>query len=315
MVENVNQAGDAGGTDDGAGTRCGFVALVGAPNAGKSTLLNALVGAKISIVSPRVQTTRSRVLGITIEGTSQLVFVDTPGIFRPKRRLDRAMVAAAWQGTEDADLTVLLFDSSHSRIDDDTRAIVDKLKAAGRRAILALTKIDLIRRQKLLALAQEMNELGDFTDTFMISAVTGSGLPELRKVLAGRMPEGPWLFEEDQLSDMPMRLIAAEMTREQVFLQLYQELPYAVAVETEEWEEFDDGSVRIGQAITVEREGQKAIVLGKGGSRIKAIGQAARQEIEKLLERRVHLKLFVKVRESWQDDPDHYRPWGLDYNA
>jgi len=225
------------------------------------------------------------------------------------------MVAAAWQGTEDADLTVLLFDSSQSRIDDDTRAIIEKLKAAGRRAILALTKIDLIRRQKLLALAQEMNELGDFTDTFMVSAVTGSGLPELRKVLAGRMPESPWLFEEDQLSDMPMRLIAAEMTREQVFLQLYQELPYAVAVETEEWEEFEDGSVRIGQAITVEREGQKAIVLGKGGSRIKAIGQAARLEIEKLLERRVHLKLFVKVRESWQDDPDHYRPWGLDYNA
>lgn len=295
--------------------RCGFVALVGAPNAGKSTLLNAMIGAKVSIVSPKVQTTRSRVLGITIEGDSQLLFVDTPGIFTPKKRLERAMVAAAWQGAHDADMVVLLVDAAQRVLDEDTRAIVAQLKAEGRPAILALNKIDLIRRDRLLALAEELNREGAFSDIFMISALTGDGVDHLRRFLAARLSEGPWLYPEDQLSDMPMRLIAAEITREKIFRQLHQELPYATAVETESWEEFDDGSVKVSQVVYVEREGQKAIVLGKGGTRIKAIGAAARRDLEILLERRVHLFLFVKVREHWGDDPERYRTWGLDYNA
>jgi GTPase len=296
-------------------TKCGFVALVGAPNAGKSTLMNALVGAKISIVSPKVQTTRARVLGIVTEGAAQIVFIDTPGIFSPRKRLDRAMVAAAWEGAHDADMVVLLFDATRERIDRDTRGVLDRLAGAGRGAILALTKIDLIRRDRLLGLSQSLNEAFAFDGTFMISSTTGSGLDDLRQTLAERIPEGPWHFDEDQLSDMPMRLIAAEITREQVFNQLHEELPYATTVETETWEEFRDGSVRIAQAITVERDGQKAIVLGKGGTRIKTIGQKAREEMERLMERRVHLHLFVKVREGWQDDPDHYRPWGLEFDA
>lgn len=295
--------------------RCGFVALVGAPNSGKSTLLNAFIGAKVSIVSPKVQTTRARVLGITIVDDSQLIFVDTPGIFRPRRRLDRAMVAAAWQGAHDADMVVLLVDAAQREIDEDTRAIVAQLKAEGRPAILALNKIDLIRRDLLLALAEELNREGTFTDIFMISALTGDGVDHLRQFLTTRVPEGPWLYPEDQLSDMPMRLIAAEITREKIFRQLHQELPYATAVETESWEEFDDGSAKVSQIIYVERDSQKAIVLGKGGARVKAIGAAARRDMETLLERRVHLFLFVKVREHWGDDPERYSAWGLDFNA
>jgi len=295
--------------------RCGFVALVGAPNAGKSTLLNALVGAKVSIVSPKVQTTRSRVLGIGIVGDSELLFVDTPGIFKPKKRLERAMVAAAWQGATDADLIVVLFDSTSNRIDDDTLGIIGRLKEAGRTAILALNKVDLIRRDKLLKLAADFQEHGIFSHIFMISALTGDGLTDFRDFLAREVPEGPWLYPSDQLSDMPERLLAAEITREKLFLQLHQELPYATTVETESWEEFDDGSVKISQVVYVQRDSQKAIVLGKGGSRIKAISTSARQEMETLMERRVHLFLFVKVRENWTDDPQHYTAWGLDYNA
>ncbi len=303
----------AGGNGEGGTTRCGFVALVGAPNAGKSTLVNTMIGAKVSIVSPKVQTTRSRVLGITIEGDSQLLFVDTPGIFTPRRRLDKAMVAAAWQGAEEADLIAVLYDSSRRGIDDDTRGIVARLKEVKRPAILILNKIDLVKREVLLALAQELNADGVFTDTFMISAQTGDGVDRLRSYLAQNVDEGPWLYPEDQISDMPMRLLAAELTREKLFLQLHQELPYATTVETEAWEEFQDGSVKISQVVYVQRESQKAIVLGKGGQRIKQIGSAARTELEKMLEQRVHLILFVKVREGWLDDPERYRVWGLDY--
>ncbi|WP_448192819.1 GTPase Era [Azospirillum sp. sgz301742] len=294
--------------------RCGFVALVGAPNAGKSTLLNAMIGQKVSIVSPKVQTTRSRVLGITIEGDSQLLFVDTPGIFTPKKRLERAMVAAAWQGANDADLVGVLVDTSRRGIDDDTRGIIEALKEQQRPAILILNKIDLVKhRENLLALTAELNDAGVFTDTFMVSASNGDGVQDLRRFLAARMPEGPWLYPEDQISDMPMRLLAAEVTREKLFLQLHQELPYAATVETEEWEEFDDGSVKIRQIVYVQRESQKAIVLGKGGARIKQIGQSARTELSEFLERRVHLMLFVKVRENWTEDPERYSVWGLDF--
>jgi GTP-binding protein Era len=295
--------------------RCGFAALVGAPNVGKSTLLNALVGTKISIVSPKVQTTRSRVVGIAIEGDSQMVFVDLPGIFTPKRRLERAMVRAAWQGVHDADQLVVLVDAARKGADPDTAAILAELKASGRAAILVLTKIDLILRDRLLGLAEALNRDGLFTDTFMISALTGDGLGDLRRTLAARMPKGPWLFPEDQLSDMPMRLLAAEITREKLFLQLHEELPYVATVETETWQELADGSAKIRQVIYVQRESQKAIVLGRGGARIKAIGAAARADLEALLERRVHLFLFVKVREDWLDDPERYQALGLDFNA
>jgi len=296
--------------------RAGFIALVGAPNAGKSTLLNALVGAKVSIVSPKVQTTRARVLGIVIEGDSQIVFVDTPGIFEPRKRLERAMVAAAWKGAEDADEILVLVDSTRrGGIDDNTRAIIERLRAGGRKAMAALTKIDLIRRDALLALAAELDAAGVFTEIFMISAVTGDGLDGLRRTLADRVPAGPWLFPADQISDMPMRLIAAEIVREKLFLQLHEELPYSATVETETWEEFQDGSVRIGCQITVQREGQRAIVLGKGGQKIKSLGLSARKELESFLERRVHLVLHVRVRDNWTENPEHYRSWGLDFNA
>jgi GTPase len=294
-------------------TRCAHVALVGAPNAGKSTLLNQLVGAKVSIVSPKVQTTRSRVLGLTVEGETQLIFVDTPGIFAPRKRLERAMVAAAWAGAEDADLIVLLVDVARG-IDRDTRAIVDRLKAAGRRAILALNKVDLVKRAALLPLTDALAREGIFDAVFMISGLSGDGVSDLKAHLAKMAPEGPWLFPEDQLSDMPMRLIAAEVTREQVFLQLHQELPYATVVETETWEEYRDGSVRIGQAIHVERAGQKAIVLGKGGAQIKRIGAAARAELERMLERRVHLFLHVVVSEGWTEERERYRNMGLEFD-
>ncbi|MBP2303014.1 GTP-binding protein Era [Azospirillum picis] len=295
--------------------RCGFVALVGAPNAGKSTLLNAMIGSKVSIVSPKVQTTRTRVLGITIQGDSQLIFVDTPGIFKPKRRLDRAMVAAAWQGAEDADVIGVLYDVSRRSIDEDTRSIVARLKEQGREAILILNKIDLVKRDVLLGIADAFRQEGIFTDIFMVSAFTADGVADLRQFLADRLPDGPWHFPEDQISDMPMRLLAAEITREKLFLQLHQELPYSATVETEVWEEFEDGSVKISQVVFVQRESQKAIVLGRGGQRIKALGSAARSELEGMLERRVHLILFVKVREGWVDDPERYSAWGLDFGA
>ncbi|MDH5748516.1 MAG: GTPase Era [Rhodospirillales bacterium] len=296
-------------------TRCGFVAVVGAPNVGKSTLINRLVGTKVSIVSPKVQTTRTRVLGISLQGNSQVVFIDTPGIFEPRRRLDRAMVAAAWSGAQDADMTVLLVDSARG-IDKDTRAILDRLKEQEHRPLLlALNKIDLVKKQDLLALSHSLNADGLFSETFMISAATGDGLPELMSFLTSSVPEGPWHFPEDQVSDMPQRMLAAEITREQIFRQLHQELPYAATVETESWEDKDDGSIKINQVIYVERPGHKGIFLGNKGSRIKSLGEASRKELEEIFETRVHLFLFVKVREKWGDDPDRYRDWGLDYNA
>lgn len=304
------------GAADSAPTRCGFIALVGAPNAGKSTLLNALTGVKVSIVSPKVQTTRARVLGITIEGTAQLVFVDTPGVFQPKRRLDRAMVAAAWQGADESDRVAVLFDASRRKgIDEDTKRIVDRLKQEGRRALLVLNKIDLIPRDRLLGLAAEFSAEGIFDEIFMVSALTGDGLDRLRRFLADWAPEGPWHYPDDHITDMPMRLLAAEITREKLFLQLHQELPYAATVETEVWEQFDDGSVKISQVIFVRKDSQKAIVLGKGGTRIRAIGESARRELEEFMEQRIHLKLFVKVRDDWEEDPERYAPWGLDHKA
>ncbi|MGH6662989.1 MAG: GTPase Era [Rhodospirillales bacterium] len=295
-------------------TRAGFVAVVGAPNVGKSTLVNRFVGAKVSIVSPKVQTTRTRVLGICMAGAAQLIFVDTPGIFAPHRRLDRAMVAAAWSGAADADAVLVVVDAE-SGLDGDTRTIVERLKAAGRKAVLAINKVDAVKKPRLLKLTAELDRVGIFTDTFMISALTGDGVEDLKRFLAGRLPQGPWLFPEDQICDMPNRLTAAEITREQIYLQLRQELPYAAAVETTDWLEKDDGSVRIEQAIYVEKESQKAIVVGKHGSRIKALGEAARKQLEAIFGRRVHLFLQVKVKPKWGDDPARYRDLGLDYNA
>ena len=299
---------------EAAPRRCGYVALVGAPNAGKSTLLNQLVGRKLAIVSPKVQTTRSRLLGIAIAGATQLVFVDTPGIFAPRRRLDRAMVAAAWAGAADADDVVLLVDAARPA-DPDARHIVERLKAGGRRAVLALNKIDLVPRERLLGIADALFRAGPFADVFMISGLTGDGVEDLKRHLAAAMPPGPWLFPEDQLSDAPERWLAAEVTREQVFLQLHDELPYMIAVETESWEERKDGSVRIDQVVYVRRPGQRAIMLGDKGRRIKAIGGRARAELERMLDRRVHLFLFVKVRDNWVEDPERYAALGLDYNV
>jgi GTP-binding protein Era len=297
-----------------AETRCGYVALIGAPNAGKSTLLNCLLGTKLAIVTPKVQTTRSRLLGIAIADEAQLVLVDTPGIFAPRRRLDRAMVAAAWAGAADADETVLLVDAARPG-DPDTERIVARLKQLGRRAILALNKIDLVRRDKLLGIADRLFAAGPFDHVFMISGLKGDGVDDLKKHLAAVVPRGPWLFPEDQLSDAPERWLAAEVTREQVFLQLHDELPYAAAVETESWQERKDGSVRIDQVLYVRRPGQRAIVLGDKGQRIKMIGARARAELERLMERRVHLFLFVKVREGWIEDPERFAALGLDYDV
>ncbi len=292
--------------------RCGYIALVGAPNAGKSTLLNLLVGTKLSIVTPKVQTTRTRVLGIALRGEAQLIFVDTPGIFAPKRRLDRAMVAAAWAGADDADIVVVLIDAARG-LDDDTRTILERLKGTQRRCVLALNKIDLVRRDQLLPLADAAAKLCDFERVFMISSTAGDGTADLADFLAGAVPEAPFLYPEDQLTDLPQRLLAAEITREQIYLQLHQELPYAAAVETEQWEERQDGSVKISQVIHVQRDGQKAIVLGKGGAQIKKIGAAARAELEKFLDRRVHLFLFVRVTPEWADDRARFQAMGLDY--
>lgn len=309
------------GTEPGrTATRCGFVALVGAPNAGKSTLLNRMVGAKVAIVTPKAQTTRTRVLGIALSGATQLVYVDTPGIFEPKRRLERAMVRAAWRGAADADLVLVLVDAHRRPVDKDTARIIAGLRAAGRRAMLVLNKIDLVRRPRLLEISARLNGAGGgpeglFTDTFMVSATGGDGVADLIAFLADAVPPGPWLYPTDQLSDLPERLLAAELTREQLFLLLHQELPYAIAVETEDWERFRDGSVKISQVIYVERDSQKPIVLGRGGTRIKKAGAAARVELETLLGCRVHLMLRVKVRADWIERPDYYREMGLDYDV
>ncbi len=296
-------------------TRCGFVAVLGAPNVGKSTLVNQLVGSKVSIVSPKVQTTRTRVLGIFIDGPAQVVLIDTPGIFAPKRRLDRAMVAAAWSGADDADESILLIDGSGGGLAADSRRLVEKFVDTGRSATLVINKVDVAKKPALLELTARLTEKSVFSETFMISALTGDGVADLAAFLAAQAREGPWMFPEDQISDMPQRLFAAEITREKVYLQLRQELPYAATVETEAWTEKDDGSVRIDQIVYVERKTQKAIVLGKGGSRIKALGEAARKELEEHLDRRVHLFLFVRVRDRWGDDHERYRDWGLDFNA
>jgi GTP-binding protein Era len=294
-------------------TRCGFVAVLGAPNAGKSTLVNRAVGQKVSIVSPKVQTTRTRVLGIVNRGAAQIVLIDTPGIFAPKRRLDRAMVAAAWSGAADADLAVLIVDAARRSRDADTDAIIAGLRQQNRKAVLVLNKIDVVKREKLLAQAADFNAEGIFTDIFMISAETGDGVEDLLDALAQRMPEGPHHFPDDQVTDAPMRLLAAEITREHLFRQLHQEVPYALTVETESWEEFDNGSAKVQQTIFVARESQKAIVVGKGGTRIKAVREAAQKELEEAMERPVHLFLFVKVRENWADDPERYRAIGLEW--
>ena len=295
-------------------TRAGFIAVVGAPNVGKSSLINRLVGTKVSIVSPKVQTTRTRVLGICMAGASQVIFIDTPGIFQPRRRLDRAMVAAAWGGAGDADHVLLLVDAARG-IDDNTRDIIDKLRGSGRRAVLAINKVDIVKKPDLLALTATLQDPDLFTKTFMISATSGDGVNDLLAYLAGLLPAGPWLFPEDQVSDMPERLLAAEITREKLYLELHQELPYATTVETESWEYKPDGSVRISQVVYVERDTQKAIVLGKGGRQIKRIGVKARQELQEILDTNVHLFVFVKVREKWGDDPERYRDWDLDFNA
>jgi GTP-binding protein Era len=300
-------------------TRCGFVAVLGAPNAGKSTLVNALVGQKVSIVSQKVQTTRIPVRGIAMRGQAQIVFVDTPGIFAPKRRLDRAMVKAAWGGAADADAILVMVDapelSAHPRglAAGDTERIVEGLKQAGKKAALVLNKIDGMRRDALLPLAESLNKTGVFDRTFMISATKGDGLDALLDYCASQMPEGPFLYPEDQVADIPSRLLAAEITREKLYLRLHDELPYASTVSTESWKEQKDGSVRIDQTIFVEREGQKAIVIGKGGRAIKAIGEAARAEMEQLFGRRVHLFLHTKVAERWGETPSHYREWGLEF--
>jgi GTP-binding protein Era len=301
-------------------TRAGFVAVVGAPNAGKSTLVNALVGSKVSIVSPKVQTTRMRVIGIAMadladDERAQVVLVDTPGIFRiARRRLERAMVAAAWQGAEDADLVALVVDAERG-IGEETRAILERLKESRAPRHLVLNKIDLVAREKLLTLAAELNAAIPFERTFMVSALKKDGVSDILGTLAAALPEGPFLYPEDQAADLPLRLLAAEVTREQVFLQLHQELPYEAAVETDKWEERKDGGVRIEQTIHVQREGQRAIVLGKGGARIKQIGARARHELGQMLERPVHLFLHVKVSERWADDPAHYRTIGLDFDG
>jgi GTP-binding protein Era len=295
--------------------RCGIVALVGAPNAGKSTLLNQAVGAKISIVTHKVQTTRARLRGIALSGESQIVFVDTPGLFQPKRRLERAMVAAAWAGVEDADLVLLLHDVQRGRPDGDALSLIEELARRARRLALVLNKIDTLPREKLLDLATAFEATGHFERIFMISASKRDGVDDLLAWVAGELPEGPWLYPEDQLSDQPERALAAEVTREKLFLLLHQEIPYSLTVETERWEDFDDGSVKIEQTIYVQREGHKRIVIGQGGRSIRAARESAQKDLEEMLGRKVHLFLFVKVREGWLDDPERYRAWGLDFEA
>ncbi len=293
-------------------TRSGFVALIGAPNAGKSTLVNRLVGAKVSIVTHKVQTTRAIVRGIATRGVTQIVFVDTPGIFKPKRRLDRAMVTTAWGGARDADIVLVLIDAERG-LKGDAADILEGLDKVRQPKVLVLNKVDRVKRDTLLALTAEANARVPFDRTFMISALDGSGCDDLIDYLAAALPEGPWYYPEDQLSDLPMRQLAAEITREKLYLRLHQELPYSSHVETEQWEERKDGSVRIQQVIYVERDNQKKIVLGHKGETIRAIGQAAREELAGILEQPVHLFLFVKVRENWGNDPERYREMGLDW--
>ena len=296
-------------------TKAGFVAVIGAPNAGKSTLVNHLVGFKVSIVTHKVQTTRTRIRGVCMHGASQIIFVDTPGIFEPKRKLDRAMVDAAWLGADDADLIVFLYDVTRREVDSDTSRIISGLKNNNKEAILVLNKIDLVKPELLLSITKRFQKENIFSDTFMISAENGSGCETLLRYLSVRMPDSPWLYPEDEVSDLPQRLLAAEITREQVLLKLLQELPYGATVETEEWTERDDGAIVINQIIYVQRPGHKKIALGRHGSMIKAIGKASRHELQVVLNRTVHLFLFVKVRENWMEDPDRYALWGLDPNA
>ena len=294
-------------------TQAGFIALIGEPNAGKSTLLNRMVGAKVSIVTHKVQTTRARIRGICMEGAAQLVFVDTPGLFRPRRRLDRAMVAAAWGGAMDADIVVLLVEA-HRGISSGVQSILDQLKELGdRRVILAINKIDRVKSDAFLTLTQQLNAAFAFEKTFMISAERGHGVPDLRAWLGQELPEGPWLYPEDQIADLPLRMIAAEMTREKLTLRLHQELPYQLTVETESWEERPDGSARVDQVIYVVRDGHKGILLGNKGETIKAVSKAAREELEGFLERRVHLFCKVKVRQKWLEDAARYSEMGLDF--
>ena len=293
-------------------TRCGFVALIGAPNAGKSTLLNALVGSKVTIVSHKVQTTRALIRGITLEGNAQLIFVDTPGIFAPKRRLDRAMVTTAWSGAHEADLIGVLIDARKG-IDEEAEALLDRLADVKPTKILILNKIDLVPRATLLLLTKIANEKAKFDSTFMISALTGDGVADLKSWLAERMPPSPWLYPPDQMSDAPVRQLAAEITREKLFERLHQELPYHSTVETESWKELRGGDIRVEQTIYVERESQRKIVIGKGGQTLKSIGESSRREIAEIVEHKVHLFLFVKVREGWGDDPERYRAMGLEF--
>lgn len=301
-------------------TRCGFAAIIGAPNAGKSTLINALVGTKVAIVSPKVQTTRMNLRGIAMRGPTQMVFVDTPGIFRPRRRLDRAMVGAAWTGAQEADAILLIVDAADLHADEnspgarDTRAILEGLKnVPNTKKALVLSKIDGMKRTDLLPLVERFHAEATFEDVFLVSALKGEGIDDIAAWVAARMPEGPWLYPEDQAADVPSRLLAAEITREKLYLRLHDELPYASTVESEKWEDMADGSVRINQIIYVQREGQKPIVLGKGGATIKKIGELARTEMEEIFGRRVHLFLFVKVREDWDEQREHYREMGLEY--
>jgi GTP-binding protein Era len=308
--EAVTLPGEPG--RDRAGERCGFVAIIGAPNVGKSTLVNAMVGTKVTIVTRKVQTTRAIIRGIAIEGSAQLIFVDTPGIFVPRRRLDRAMVAVAWSGAHDADSVALIVDAKRG-LDDETAAIGAKLAEVAATKILVINKVDLVPKPSLLGLAREASERFTFAATFMVSARSGDGIAEVKRWLAARAPFGPWHYPEDQISDAPIRALAAEITREKIYLRLHEELPYRSTVETDVWEELRDGSVRIRQTIFVERESQRKIVLGKGGQAIKAIGAEARREIARLIEKPVHLFLFVKVREGWADDPARYREMGLEF--
>lgn len=304
MPENKNQ-------------KCGFVAVIGAPNAGKSTLVNQVVGSKISIVSPKVQTTRNRILGIALKDEAQIILMDTPGLFNASTRLERAMVGAAWVGAEDGDMVAYLFDSQKKGPNKSDLETLERLAGMvkSRPVFLVLNKIDAIAKPKLLELTAKLNALCPFTATFMISALSGDGVGDVLKECIKHLPQGPWIYDEDQVSDMPMRLLAAEITREQVFLQLHEEVPYEITVETEVWEQFDNGDIKLSQTIHVTRENLKAIILGKGGARLKEIGARARAELEKIMDTKVHLKLFVRVSTKWKDDPHYYEQWGLDSGA